>query len=55
MRRTSTLYRMARLSADVDAVASGKPKRVVHRVGSHVKGRVLARLGFWRFLWGRWP
>ena len=45
---TSSLYRAARMSADVRAV---RHHRVVRRLGNHAKGRILARAGFWSRLW----
>jgi len=45
---TSQMYRAARLSADARAVRKG---RVGHRVVNHAKGRALAKVGFWRWLW----
>lgn len=50
---TDILYRAARLSNDVGAIASGKPSRMARRAKNKILGRVLARLRFWRFLWGK--
>ena len=51
---TSDLYRAARLSNDISAVASGNPRRVARRTRNVAVGRGLARAGVWRRLWGRW-
>ena len=45
---TSTLYKLARLSATARAIRTGHAAR---RAGNIIKGRALARLGFWKFLW----
>lgn len=50
---TGTLYRAARLSNDIGTIFSGKPSRMARRGKNKLLGRVLARLGFWRFLWGK--
>jgi len=50
---TNSLYRAARLSGDLGALASGKPSRIARRAKNKVVGRALGRLRFWRFLWGR--
>ena len=48
---TSQLYRAARLSDNVSAVASGSPRRVVRRAKNVAVGRALGRAGAWRRLW----
>jgi hypothetical protein len=48
---TGWLFRLARLSADVGALKSGKPKRITRRVKNKLTGRVLSRTGFWARLW----
>jgi hypothetical protein len=45
---TSQLYRAARLSNNISAIASGKPQRVVKRATNVAIGRTLGRVGFWR-------
>lgn len=51
MKLTRFLFRAARLSATVSAVTSGKPRRIKRRAKNIVVGRVLRRIGFWRWLW----
>jgi hypothetical protein len=51
MKLSTLLYKAARISRDVSAVSSGKPKRIERRAKNKVIGRVLGRSGFWRWLW----
>jgi hypothetical protein len=44
---TSQLYRAARISNNISAIASGNPRRVARRA----KNVALGRGGFWRWLW----
>jgi hypothetical protein len=48
---TSQLYRAARISNNIGALASGKPQRVARRVKNVALGRALGRAGLWRRLW----
>jgi hypothetical protein len=48
---TSSLYRAARLSNTIGAVASGRPRRIATRTKNVVIGRTLGRAGVWRRLW----
>jgi hypothetical protein len=48
---TSQIYRAARISNNVSAVASGSPRRVARRAKNVAVGRALARGGSWRWLW----
>lgn len=48
---TSQLYRAARLSNDISAVASGNPRRGARRARNVIVGRTLGRAGAWRRLW----
>jgi hypothetical protein len=48
---TSQLYRAARLSNNISAIASGNPRRVARRAKNVAVGRALGRGGFWRGLW----
>lgn len=43
-----SLYRVARILGDVDAVASGKPKRMGKRLANKVIGRKVVRRLWWR-------
>jgi hypothetical protein len=51
MRLSSFLFRAARVTSDVEAISSGKPRRVRRRAKNVAVGRALRRLGFWRWLW----
>jgi hypothetical protein len=51
-RLTSSLYKAARLTNTIGALTSGDSRRAGRRVKNVVVGRVLARGGFWRKLWG---
>jgi muconolactone delta-isomerase len=51
MRLRSFLYKSARTLGDVEAVASGDPKRIERRAKNKLLGRALGRSGFWRTLW----
>ena len=46
---TSTLFKLARLSADVRALRT--PASAARRVKNKAVGRLLARGGIWRRLW----
>ena len=48
---TSQLYRAARISNNIGAIASGNGRRVVRRARNVTVGRALGRGGFWRWLW----
>ena len=50
---TSSLYRAARLSNNISAVASGNPRRVARRAKNVIVGRALGKAGGWRRLWGK--
>jgi hypothetical protein len=50
-RLSSKLFRVARRVDDIEAVASGDPKRVARRAKNRIVGRLLARAGLWRRLW----
>jgi len=52
MSLTSGLFRAARASATIKAIASGDSKKIARRGKNIVLGRALARGGFWRKLWG---
>lgn len=51
MSLTSQLFRAARVSATVTAIASGDPSKAARRARNIVIGRALARAGVWRALW----
>jgi hypothetical protein len=49
-RLSSSLYEAARLTNDLETVASGNPYRIVRRAKNKVVGRILGR-SFFRWLW----
>jgi hypothetical protein len=49
-RLSTRLFRVARQVDDIEALASGNPRRVARRAKNKVVGRLLARAGFWRRL-----
>jgi muconolactone delta-isomerase len=51
MSLVSFLFRLARLSADMKALASGDPRRISRRAKNKLLGRALGRAGVWRRLW----
>jgi hypothetical protein len=51
MKLRSLLYKSARTLGDVEAVASGDPKRISRRAKNKILGRALGRAGIWRSLW----
>jgi hypothetical protein len=46
-----SLYRGARMTNDIETLATGNPKRITRRARNKLVGRTLGRSGFWRFLW----
>jgi hypothetical protein len=48
---TSQLYRAARISNDISAIASGNPRRAARRAKNIALGRALGKAGVWRRLW----
>jgi hypothetical protein len=48
---TSQLYRAARLSDNISAIASGNPRRVARGARNVLVGRAFGRAGVWRRLW----
>jgi hypothetical protein len=48
---TSQLYRAARVSNNISAIASGNPRLVVRSAKNVAVGGALGRGGFWRWLW----
>jgi hypothetical protein len=51
MSLTSSLFKAARTSATIKALASGDSKKIGRRGKNIVLGRALARGGVWRRLW----
>lgn len=48
---TSQLFRAARISDNLSAIASGNPRRAARRAKNVTLGRALGRAGVWRRLW----
>lgn len=48
---SSQLFRAARIADDVEAAASGNPKRMERRAKNIAVGRALGKAGVWRRLW----
>ena len=48
---TRSLYRAARISNNVETLASGNPRRIGRRAKNILLGRALGRAGVWRRLW----
>ena len=48
---SSQLFRAARVADDVEAAASGNPKRMARRAKNVALGRGLAKAGVFRRLW----
>lgn len=48
---TSQLFRAARVSADISAIVSGNPARIVRRAKNKTVGRGLAKAGVFKALW----
>ena len=46
------LYRAARISNTMSALASGNPRRIARRGRNVFVGRSMARAGVWRAFWG---
>jgi hypothetical protein len=46
-----SLYRAARITNNLDTLASGNPRHIRRRAKNIVLGRTLGRAGVWRRLW----
>jgi hypothetical protein len=51
MTLTRTLYKAARISNNLSAITSGKPKRIARRAKNVAVGRALGHAGVFRRLW----
>jgi hypothetical protein len=51
LRLARSLYRAARTTNTIEALASRNPKRIGRRAKNIVLGRALGRAGVWRRLW----
>lgn len=51
MKISNFLYQSEKLSRDVRVLLSLDSKKIIRRVKNKIVGRLLARVGFWKFLW----
>jgi predicted metal-dependent HD superfamily phosphohydrolase len=51
MKLSRLLHRLARVERDVEAEASGVPKKIARRGRNKIIGWLLTRPGLWRRLW----
>ena len=47
-RASSSLYKAARMSRDIEVLASGNPKQILRRGKNKILGRLLSKLRIWR-------
>lgn len=52
MRLSKLLYSGTKVSRDTEILLSGNPRRIFRRIKNKIVGRALARIGFWKMLWG---
>ena len=45
---SSSLHKAARMSRDIEVLASGNPKKILRRGKNKLLGRLLGRLKIWR-------
>lgn len=48
---SSQLFKAARITDDIEAAASGNPKRIERRAKNVAVGRTLRKAGVWKRLW----
>lgn len=47
-----TAYKLTRIIRDIEVLSSGSGSKIVRRIKNKIIGRFLARIGFWKWLWG---
>lgn len=52
MKTSNKSYILSRKIRDVEVLLTGDPKKITKRVKNKIIGRLLAKIGFWKLLWG---
>jgi hypothetical protein len=51
-RASNTLYSAQKWTRTAEVLMSGDKKRIIRRIKNIILGKILARIGFWKMLWG---
>lgn len=44
-----TINKASRIAKDIEAVASGNPKKIARRAKNKAKAKLLGKVGFWKW------